>query len=78
MTLRTWLKPIDTITKIRIWGNLSDKPLFEGWISDIPWTLVDLKIDKPEEDDDPPIFLCIDKNEHDVTFPTIIAHVLED
>ena len=78
MKLKTWIKQIDPIVDVVIWGDSSTEPLFEGSMLNIPWHLVDLPIGrKNKADTDEPIYISIDKNEFGIEQPTITINVIE-
>ena len=44
MTLKEWLKKIDLVIDVKIWGQDDEIPLFEGSAFDIPWTIIVLQL----------------------------------
>ena len=77
MKLKNWIKQIDSLSKVKIWGD-EEIPLFEGWINEIPWTIVDYKIGRINTaDTDEPIYISIYTNEHGATMPLIVINVIE-
>lgn len=78
MKLKNWIKQVDGLSKVIIWGIDEEIPLFEGWINEIPWTIVDYKIGRMNtEDTDEPIYISIYTNEHKATIPLIVINVIE-
>lgn len=77
MTLKEWLKKIDLVIDVRIWGQNDKIPLFEGAAFDIPWTIIDFPIGRTDDITAPPIWICTYKNEKNVTLPIIIINVVE-
>lgn len=69
---------IDGCTKVRIWtqNDDDDTPSFEGYFMDIPWRLMDCRVDMSRQEE--PIWITIEKNQHDVYIPIIIISVFED
>lgn len=75
MTLKEWLKKIDLVIDVKIWGKDNEIPLFEGAAFDIPWTIVDFSIGRMENSTEEPIYICTYKN--NVTLPMIVINVIE-
>lgn len=75
MTLKEWLKPMDLVFDVVIWGSDDKEPLFEGPAFNIPWTIVDYKIGRVNKQDkkEEPIWV----NEYNVHLPKIIINVIE-
>ena len=79
MTLKEWLKPMDLIFDVTIWGKNDEEPLFEGPAFNIPWTIVDYKIGRTnKQDKEEPIFITTYTNEYKVKLPKIIINVIEN
>ena len=80
MTLKNWMKYIDPIINVEIYG--SDQLLYEGPMFDIPWTLVDYPIgrdeDTKEDFNEEPIFICQKTNEYNVTLPYIVINIKDN
>ena len=78
MKLKNWIKQVDSLSKVKIWGFDEEIPLFEGWIDEIPWTIVDYKIGRMNTaDTDEPIYISIYTNERGETMPIIVINVIE-
>ena len=77
MTLKQWLKKIDLVIDVKIWGKDDEIPLFEGAASDIPWTIIDFQLGRMDGLTAPPIYICTYKNERNVTLPIIVINVIE-
>ena len=78
MTLKEWLKPMDLVFDVAIWGSDDEEPLFEGSAFNIPWTIVDYKIGRVnKQDKQEPIYVTIYKNEYNVHLPKIIINVID-
>ena len=77
MTLKQWLKKIDLVIDVKIWGQDYDIPLFEGLAFDIPWTIVDFQIGRTDSSKEEPIYICTYKNENNITLPMIVINVIE-
>lgn len=78
MKLKNWIKQVDGLSKVKIWGFDEEIPLFEGWIDEIPWTIADYKIGRMNiEDTDEPIYISIYTNEYGATMPLIVINVIE-
>lgn len=77
MTLKEWLKKIDLVIDVKIWGKDDKEPLFEGTAFDIPWTIVDFQLGRMDNFKASPIYICTYKNEKNVTLPMIVINVIE-
>ena len=79
MKLKNWIKQVDCLSKVKIWGFDEEIPLFEGWIDEIPWTIADYKIGKMNTTNivDEPIYISIYTNEYGATMPLIVINVIE-
>ena len=79
MTLKEWLKSMDLVFDVAIWGSDNEEPLFEGPAFNIPWTIVDYKIGRTDKQDkrEEPIYVTIYKNEYNVHLPKIIINVID-
>lgn len=77
MTLKEWLKKIDLVIDVKIWGQDDKIPLFEGSAFDIPWTIIDFRLGRMDGLTAPPIYICTYKNERNVTLPIIVINVIE-
>ena len=78
MTLKEWLKPMDLIFDVVIWGSDNKEPIFEGPAFNIPWTIVDYKIRQVKrEREEEPIYITTYKNEYNVHLPKIIVNVID-
>lgn len=77
MTLKEWLKKIDLIVDVEIWGQDDKIPLFKGAAFDIPWTIVDFQLGRMDNFKASPIYICTYKNEKNVTLPIITINVIE-
>ena len=77
MKFKKWLKYIDPVgIDIAIWtDDNKDKPVYEGDIFDIPWYLVDFKIDNTCEN---PIYFYTRVNEHGVTIITATINLIAE
>ena len=78
MKLKNWIKKVDSLSKVKIWGFDEETPLFKGWINEIPWTIVDYKIGRMNTaDTDEPIYISTYTNENGATIPLIVINVIE-
>lgn len=77
MTLKEWLKKIDLIIDVKIWGQDNEIPLFEGAAFNIPWTIVDFQIGRMDDSAEEPIYICTYKNKNNVELPMIVINVIE-
>lgn len=77
MTLKEWLKKIDLIIDVKIWGQDDETPLFEGAAFNIPWTIIDYQIGRMDDSIEEPIYIGIYKNKNNVKLPIIIINVIE-
>lgn len=77
MTLKEWLKKIDLVIDVKIWGQDDEIPLFEGAAFNIPWTIVDFSIGRINDSTEEPIYICTYKNKNNVVLPIIIINVIE-
>ena len=76
MKLKNWIKYIDGLNDVIIWGVDDKEPIFEGCVCEIPWTIVDYKIGKvnPEDTDEPIYITRMDRDGQ----PKIIINVIEE
>ena len=76
MKLKNWIKYVDSLNDIIIWGVDDKEPLFEGSVFEIPWTIVDYKIGRvnPEDTDEPIYVTRMDRDGQ----PKIIINVIEE
>jgi hypothetical protein len=74
MTLKEWLKPMDLVFEVSIWGS-DEEPLFEGPAFNIPWTIVDYKIGRIDKQDkrEEPIYIAV----NNVHLPKIVINVID-
>ena len=79
MKLKNWIKQVDSLNKVKIWGFDEKKPLFEGWVDEIPWTIINYKIGRMNTTNiiDEPVYISIYTNEHGATMPLIVINVIE-
>lgn len=77
MILKDWLKQIDPIVDVKIWG-VDDEPLFEGSALDISWTLVDYPIGRIEDNGEEPIYFSTYQNKYGTTLPIIIINIINN
>ena len=73
MTLKKWIKYVDGLDNVIIWGKNDAEPLFEGCIFEIPWTLINYKIGNTDKNSDEPIHLVNLSNK-----PTLIINVIDN
>lgn len=80
MKLKKLLKMIDPIGDIIIWTSDNDEEaVFEGSIMDTPWWLLDLKIGRGKDDEDPnepPMFLTTRTNEYGTKLPCLVVNLI--
>lgn len=76
MKLKKWLKYIDPIVDVKIFGPDSEEPDFEGAAFNIPWTLIEHEIGKIDNDLEEPIYICEYTNEHGVRLPLIVINII--
>lgn len=76
MKLKNWIKYVDGLNDVIIWGVDDKEPIFEGSVFEIPWTIVDYKIGRtnPEDGDEPIYVARMDKSGQ----PKIIINVIEE
>lgn len=78
MKLKNWIKQIDSFNKVIIWGFDDKTPLFEGWINEVPWTIIDYKIGRMNTaNTDEPIYISSYTNKNGATIPLIVINVIE-
>lgn len=74
MKLKKWLKYVDPIVNVKIFGSNHDEPIFEGAAFDIPWQLVEHKIGRANKDfTEEPIYICKPVNQK---LPLIVINIL--
>ena len=78
MKLKKWLKYVDPIVDVKIFesGAPDDEPTFEGPAFNIPWSLVEHKIGRTEEDGDEPIYICSHVNDYGTELPLIVINII--
>ena len=75
MKLKNWIKYLDSLDNVIIWGIDDKEPIFEGCVFEIPWTIVNYKIGRMNpKDEDEPIFVTCKKDNGQ---PEIIINVIE-
>lgn len=72
MTLKKWIKYVDGLENVIIWGKDDSEPLFEGSIFNIPWTLMNYKIGNTDNSSEEPIHLI------NLSQPTLIINIIDD
>lgn len=72
MTLKKWIKYVNSLEKVIIWGKDDEEPLFEGPVFEIPWTLVDCKIGSTDNICEESIHLA------DLSQPTLIINIIDE
>ena len=80
MKLKKWIKYVDELDFVRIWGK-ENYPLFEGAVFEIPKKFLKYKIgrcDNDDDGDDKPIFSYIDTNEHGVKLAYTTINIKND
>lgn len=77
MKLKKFIKQIDPIIDIVIWGSKHEHPLYKGSMFDIPKKIMKYKIGRIDSDEEP-IYITIETNQFNVTLPIIIINVIED
>jgi hypothetical protein len=78
MILKNWLKNMDLIFDVTIWGKDDEEPLYEGEAFNIPWTIVDYPIGRMNNDKEEPIYICLHKNKYGVNLPKVVINVIEN
>lgn len=78
MTLKNWLKNMNLIFDVTIWGEDDEEPLYEGDALDIPWTIIDYPIGRMNDDKEKPIWFCLYKNKYGVNLPKVVINVIEN
>ena len=76
MTLKEWLKPMDLTFEVQIWGK-DKESLFEGYAFEIPWTLVDYQLGRPDGGDKEPIFITSYKNENGAILSKVTINIID-
>lgn len=76
MKLKKWLKYVDPIVNVKIFGSNDDEPIFEGAAFDIPWQLVEHKIGRADDDKEEPIYICSYVNQYNVELPLIVINII--
>ena len=78
MKLKKWLKYIDPIIDVKIFGSDTpeDKPVFEGSMFDIPWSLVEHEIGRIDGDEEEPIYICSHVNQYGTELPLIVINII--
>ena len=76
MKLKNWIKYVDSLDNVIIWGMDDKEPIFEGCVFEIPWTIVNYKIGRmnPRDEDESPIYVT---HMDDSSQPKIIINVIE-
>lgn len=75
MKLKNWIKYVDSLDNVIIWGMDNKEPIFEGCVFEIPWTIVNYKIGRMNsKDGDEPIYVA---RMEDGGQPKIIINVIE-
>lgn len=64
--------------RIVIWGKDEETPLFEGWMDEVPWTLVDYKIAEDNGEGDGPAHISMCETDRGTSLPTVIICVEEE
>ena len=78
MKLKKWIKKIDPIIDVAIWGEEGNEPLYNGPAFDIPWSLINLQIrKKTEKNSNEPIYICTYKNNNNTILPLIVINVID-
>lgn len=70
------LMSFDTYVIIYDVNHPDDEPLFKGNSHNVPWTLVDCKIDS-DPDEEGAIYTCNEKNDYGVIISYIIIYIEE-
>lgn len=77
MKLKKFIKQIDPVIDVVIWGSKHEHPLYEGPMFDIPKKIMKYKIGRIDNSEEP-IFIVTEINKHQVTLPIININVIED
>ena len=77
MTLKEWIKKVDLVIDVKIWGQDDETPLFEGSAFDIPWTIIDFQIGRTDNSTEEPIYICTYKDKNNIELPIIVINVIE-
>lgn len=74
MKLKKWIKYMDSLTEVIIWGDDEKEPLFKGHVFCIPWYLIDLEIGRKDSPKDEPIYIYNDKEKNNAI---MVINVIE-
>ena len=77
MKLKKFIKPIDPMNDVIIWGSKHEHPLYEGAMFDIPKKIKKYKIGRTDSEEEP-VFIIPKTNQYNVTLPIIVINVIED
>ena len=77
MKLKKFIKQIDPIIDVIIWGSKHEHPLYEGPMFDIPKKIKKYKIGRIDDSEEP-IFIITEINKYQVKLPIIVINVIED
>lgn len=78
MKLKKFIKQIDPIVDVIIWGSKHEYPLYEGAMFDIPKNITKYKIGRADGSSEEPIFIITEINKYQATLPIIVINVIED
>lgn len=76
MTLMDFLKVIEPVDDITIYGDREEEPLFKGRVLDVPWIFTDCEIKREEKEE--PIHFYIYQNEFGTNSIMIVVNIIED
>lgn len=78
MKLKKFIKQIDPIVDVIIWGSKHEYPLYKGPMFDIPKKIKKYKIGRVTDLDEEPVYIIVKTNRHNAILPIIIINVIED
>lgn len=87
MKLEKIIRLIDPLDRIILWSaediEMAERagdepePIYDGYIMDMPWYLLDFKIGRPAGDDEPPIYVSnVDHKIGDYEEAAIVINIL--
>lgn len=75
MKLKDFIPLIDWLSHVVLWTEDSEEPVFDGYVMDMPWIFLDMKIGRPPgETEEPPIYISQKEGTHE---PVMVINLLE-
>ena len=77
MKLKKLLPLLDGLNRCKIFLPEEEKPIFEGYVSDVPWTLTDCKLDF--SDGEEPVSVWYEQGpKNEIVFPYFNICIIEE